>query len=187
MAKNSMGQFIAALRKENGMTQQEVADLLNVSNKSVSRWECDSCAPDLSLIPSIAELFGVTCDELLKGERAATNVAVQRENESKGKNQLNALLNNSISKFKTLIWISLALSFAGFICMFLISYGFYRPVIGFTVMLLFETAAFVISIISINKLKEVKTNTEYFENVDDSLIEKYNHNLGLYSYVAFFQ
>lgn len=70
MAKNSIGQFIAALRKANGMTQQEVADRLNVSNKAVSRWERDECAPDLSVIPALAEMFGITCDELLRGERS---------------------------------------------------------------------------------------------------------------------
>ena len=70
---NSIGQFIAALRKANGLTQQEVAERLNVSNKSVSRWERGECAPDLSLIPALAEMFGVTCDELLKGERINNN------------------------------------------------------------------------------------------------------------------
>lgn len=78
MAKNSIGQFIAALRKANGMTQQNVADRLNVSNKAVSRWERDECAPDLSVIPALAEMFGVTCDELLKGER-------NRESDADGK------------------------------------------------------------------------------------------------------
>lgn len=73
MAKNSIGQFIAALRKANGMTQRNVADRLNVSNKAVSRWERDECAPDLSVIPALAEMFGVTCDELLKGERNSEN------------------------------------------------------------------------------------------------------------------
>ena len=70
MAKNSIGQFIAALRKANGLTQQEVADRLNVSNKAISRWERDECAPDLSVIPALAEMFGITCDELLRGERS---------------------------------------------------------------------------------------------------------------------
>ena len=48
--------FFAALRKANGLTQQDVADRLNVSNKAVSRWERDECAPDISLIPAIAEM-----------------------------------------------------------------------------------------------------------------------------------
>ncbi len=71
MEKKTMGSFLAALRRANGMTQKELAERLNVSDKSVSRWERDDGAPDLALIPVIAEVFGVTCDELLRGERAA--------------------------------------------------------------------------------------------------------------------
>ena len=51
------------------MTQRELAERLFVSDKTVSRWECDECTPELSLIPSIAEIFSVTTDELLRGER----------------------------------------------------------------------------------------------------------------------
>lgn len=57
-------------RKAHGMTQKELAERLNVSDKTVSRWERDDGAPDLSLIPVIAEIFGVTCDELLRGQPA---------------------------------------------------------------------------------------------------------------------
>lgn len=69
MTKKTIGSFLAALRRAQGMTQQELADKLNISNKSVSRWERDECAPDLILIPVIADIFGVTSDELLRGER----------------------------------------------------------------------------------------------------------------------
>ena len=102
MPKNSIGQFIAALRKANGMTQQEVAERLNVSNKAVSRWERDECAPDLSLIPAIAEMFGVTCDELLKGERIL-DVSPQEKKEPKVEKQIRNLINRTLSDFKTLI------------------------------------------------------------------------------------
>ena len=79
MAENTIGQFIAALRKANGLTQQDVADRLNVSNKAVSRWERDECAPDLSVIPALAEMFGVTCDELLKGKRITEPTSSERK------------------------------------------------------------------------------------------------------------
>lgn len=69
MEKKTIGGFIATLRKANGMTQRELAEQLNVSDKTVSRWERNDGAPDLALIPVIAEIFGVTCDELLRGER----------------------------------------------------------------------------------------------------------------------
>ena len=69
MEKKTIGKFISALRKANGMTQKELGEKLFVSDKTVSRWECDECTPELSLIPSIAEIFGITTDELLCGER----------------------------------------------------------------------------------------------------------------------
>lgn len=185
MTNNSIGQFIAALRKANGLTQQAVADKLNVSNKAVSRWERGECAPDLSLIPALAEMFGVTCDELLKGERIPDSRQSEKS-EPKVEKQFKALVNRSISGFKNLIWISLMLSSIGLICMFGISYGFYRPVIGFFVMLLFEAAAFIITAIAINKMKSSKTDNELFENADSLLVEKFNKALGTYSFIAFF-
>ena len=57
MEKKTIGGFIAALRKANGMTQKELAEQLNVSDKTVSRWERDDGAPDLATIPAIAEIF----------------------------------------------------------------------------------------------------------------------------------
>ncbi len=69
MTNKSIGSFLAELRKEKGITQKELADYLNVSDKTVSHWECDNYSPDISVIPLLAEFFGVTCDELLKGEK----------------------------------------------------------------------------------------------------------------------
>lgn len=69
MERATLGQFIAALRKDSGMTQKQLAEILNVSDKTISHWERDESSPDLSMIPIIARVFGVTCDELLGGER----------------------------------------------------------------------------------------------------------------------
>lgn len=82
MNKNTIGKFIAELRREAGFTQKELGEKLSVSYKTVSRWECDETLPDLSLIPVIAEVFGVTADELLRGERkvAASDEIFQKEN-----------------------------------------------------------------------------------------------------------
>ena len=71
MTYKSIGSFLAELRKEKGLTQKELADFLNVSDKTVSHWECDKYSPDISVIPVLAEFFGVTCDEILKGEKKA--------------------------------------------------------------------------------------------------------------------
>ena len=71
MDAKQLGTFIADRRKSLGMTQALLAKKLHVTDKAVSRWERDECAPDLSLIPVISEIFGITSDELLRGQRAA--------------------------------------------------------------------------------------------------------------------
>ena len=185
MSKNTIGQFIAALRKTKGMTQQEVANRLNVSNKAVSRWERDECAPDLSLIPAIAEMFGVTCDELLKGGRILDSTPTERK-EPRVEKQIKNLVTKTLSGFKTMIWISLAIAVVGLVCMFGISYGFYRPIIGFAVMLLFEVCAFVITILAVSQTKDVKNDNELFESAEENLITKFNNILGNLSFVSFF-
>ena len=185
MSKNTIGQFIAALRKTKGMTQQEVANRLNVSNKAVSRWERDECAPDLSLIPAIAEMFGVTCDELLKGGRILDSTPTERK-EPRVEKQIKNLVTKTISGFKTMIWISLAIAVVGLVCMFGISYGFYRPIIGFAVMLLFEVCAFVITILAVSQTKDVKNDNELFESAEEKLIIKFNNQLGNLSFASFF-
>ena len=50
---------IAELRKRNGMTQQELGDILSVSDKTVSKWENGICFPDINLLPELSEIFNV--------------------------------------------------------------------------------------------------------------------------------
>lgn len=185
MSNNSIGQFIAILRKANGMTQQDVADRLNVSNKAVSRWERDESAPDISLIPALAEMFGVTCDELLRGERI-TEHAHEEKRDVKAEKQLNALINRAISNFKMMCWISIAVSIVGFIAWFGTSYAFARPDIGFPIMLLIEVVAVLLTAIATSRMKETKSDNEMFGNVDVAMQDKFNRVLGSYSFNAFF-
>ncbi|MDE7182120.1 MAG: helix-turn-helix domain-containing protein [Clostridia bacterium] len=69
MSRQTMGEFLAVLRKANGYTQQEVAEKLNISNRTLSSWETDRTTPDILLLPAIAELYNVTVDELVRGAR----------------------------------------------------------------------------------------------------------------------
>lgn len=69
MAKQPIGEFLCTLRKAHGYTQQEVADKLGVSNRTISAWEQGRAYPDLLTLPAIAEIYGVTADEILNGER----------------------------------------------------------------------------------------------------------------------
>ena len=62
------GKLIAELRKKQGLTQQQLADKLNLSNKTISKWESGSGSPDISNLPVLADALGISVDELLKGE-----------------------------------------------------------------------------------------------------------------------
>ncbi|MBE7000862.1 MAG: helix-turn-helix transcriptional regulator [Ruminococcaceae bacterium] len=65
----TLGSRIAALRREKGLKQDELAEKLGVSPQAVSKWENDISCPDISLLPALAELLGVTVDELLSGKK----------------------------------------------------------------------------------------------------------------------
>ena len=69
MDQIKIGKFIATLRKEQNMTQVELASKLGVTDRAVSKWENGRGLPDLSLVVSLAEVLGVTINELLSGER----------------------------------------------------------------------------------------------------------------------
>ena len=63
------GEFLSALRKARGLTQEQVAEELCVSNKTISKWESGSGLPDITILPDLAEFYGVTADDLLAGRR----------------------------------------------------------------------------------------------------------------------
>ena len=69
MEQIKTGKFIAELRKEKGMTQEQLGERLGVNSRSVSRWENGHGMPDISLLLTLADVLGVTVQELLEGSR----------------------------------------------------------------------------------------------------------------------
>jgi len=69
--KKTLGMMIAELRKEKGMTQLELAEKMGVTDKAVSKWERDLSCPDINSLPNLAEILGVTVDELMQIKREA--------------------------------------------------------------------------------------------------------------------
>lgn len=69
--KKTLGMMIAQLRKEKGMTQLELAEKMGVTDKAVSKWERDLSCPDINSLPNLAEILGVTVDELMQVKREA--------------------------------------------------------------------------------------------------------------------
>ena len=140
MERRTVGGFIAVLRKANGMTQKELAEKLNVSDKAVSRWERDECAPDLTLIPVLAEIFGVTSDELLRGEKA-TAKQTEEAAAAKTQKQLDRLLESNASKLKIRSIISSGIAAVGLIAAMICNSALLRSSLGFFVGCIFYLAA----------------------------------------------
>lgn len=156
MEKKTIGGFIAALRKANGMTQKDLADRLNVSDKTVSRWERDEGTPDLSLIPVIAEIFGVTCDELLRGERRSPEErnAPQEDcySTQKGEKQRQRLLNSALFQYRTQTYVSIGISCLGLIAALICNLVFLKAVLGFLCGTIFYVVSFACQAIFVNRV-----------------------------------
>ncbi len=90
------------------MTQQEVADKLNVSNKTVSKWERDEGCPEIMMLPALAELYSVTVDEILRGERIIRAESEERKNE-KSEERLKYLSEKATVRFTNCSIISVVL------------------------------------------------------------------------------
>ena len=70
----TIGKRIAALRREKGLKQDDLARMLEVSPQAVSKWENDQTCPDISLLPKLAQILGVSVDELLSGKQETSPI-----------------------------------------------------------------------------------------------------------------
>ena len=69
--KKTLGTMIAELRKQHGMTQLELAEKMGVTDKAVSKWKRDLSCPDINSIPNLAEILGVSVEELMQVKKEA--------------------------------------------------------------------------------------------------------------------
>lgn len=69
MDQQKIGVFLKKLRKEKGLTQEQLAEQVHVSNRAVSRWENGYTMPDLSILVELADFYGVDIREIINGER----------------------------------------------------------------------------------------------------------------------
>ncbi|MBR6609776.1 MAG: helix-turn-helix transcriptional regulator [Oscillospiraceae bacterium] len=79
MNQQRMGQFLKYLRKDKGLTQEQLAEHFNVSSRTVSRWETGSNMPDVNMLIELAEFYDMDIREIIDGERKSENM----DNETK--------------------------------------------------------------------------------------------------------
>ncbi len=161
MEKKTIGKFIAVLRKAHGMTQKELGDRLYVSDKTVSRWERDECTPELSLIPVIAEIFGITTDELLRGERNApagegkapetTETAAYQK--KKSDKQWKSLLHRRMTTYQNLTYLSVGLPIVGLLGAAIANLALTRGLVGFCIAAAFVLASVICQLCFVSNAK----------------------------------
>lgn len=166
MEKKTIGKFIATLRKANGMTQKELGEKLFVSDKTISRWERDECEPELSLIPVIAEIFNISTDELLRGERIPATPISEENYKIKTEKQVKRMLKSRLLNFKNRLLFCLGITILGVLVALLCNFAFYRAILGFCI----SAITFTLSVILIFYFLE---NTYLkADNEEDFFIDK---------------
>ena len=96
MDQEKIGVFISTLRKEQGMTQQQLADAIGVSNKTISKWECGKGMPELALMVPLCNILQISINELLSGEHLENGYTEKAE-----VNMMNLLQETENSKKKS--------------------------------------------------------------------------------------
>ncbi len=103
MDQQKIGKFIAECRKEKGLTQAQLAEMLGITNRAVSKWENSKSLPDVSIMTQLCEILGVSVNELLKGEK----ITAEQYEESAEKNltQIAGEAEKKASQNKILIFV----------------------------------------------------------------------------------
>ncbi len=147
----SIGERLINLRKSKNLSQEQVADKLNVTRQTISKWETDQSMPDLDKIIPICELFGITTDELLSGVvKEKEEVMIEDQREIRKKKSLGIGL-GVLGYFVAIAWIMVTIP------VFRIN-----PIVSSAIFLLIcGVATFIIVYTSINykvKVEEKKEN-----------------------------
>ena len=77
--KETFGQRFSRLRKQRGFTQEELAEKFGISGQAVSKWENDASMPDISILPELSDVLGVSLNELLGKEESAARIVPPEE------------------------------------------------------------------------------------------------------------
>ena len=93
MDQIKIGKFIADMRKKKGLTQKQLAELLNVTDKTVSKWETGHHLPDALLLQELSFVLKVDIDELLAGEEFSSKEISSEEYMKKSENNILGLVN----------------------------------------------------------------------------------------------
>lgn len=158
MDKVEIGSVIARQRKEKGLTQKQLADMLKVSNKTIPKWETGEGFPDITILPALAETLSITVDELLSGD------PIKDRNNFKNDaiECAEYLASKTILRFKNACVLSNAFSIFG-VAAYWILWHESHNVLSILVAFIFGLVSGCISLIEYNTLQtQIKNLMDYF-------------------------
>lgn len=157
----SLGTRLLNLRKSKQLSQEEVADKLNVTRQTVSKWETDQSTPDFDKIVPLCELYEITADELLTGKKQGEVI----ENSIVAENELNIDIDNNKRKFARGIGKSILLYFFAIAwIMITIPVFLMNPIVASAIFLLICGLATYVMVYTCIVYKKKKVKVENNEN-----------------------
>lgn len=131
----NISQKILLQRKKKGISQEDLANALNVSRQAVSKWESSQSVPDMDKIVALSSYFNITTDYLLKDEietidgadnYSSKNVDIQMLNKELSENDFQNIRYEAEKKKHTSYWLLIIAPFIMILIIFIFYYGFYR-------------------------------------------------------------
>lgn len=139
MDQIKIGAFIAEIRKGKKLTQKQLAEQLNISDKTISKWECGKGLPEVSLMLPLCEILEINVNELLAGEK----LSMDNYHEKAEENMMNLLKEKAESKKRLIISFIIAITSAITLTIFVVLVG-YTDLSTFTKILLIVYATVVV-------------------------------------------
>lgn len=155
----SLGERLLDLRKSKHLSQEEVADKLNVSRQTISKWETDSSTPDFDKIIPICELFEISTEELLTGVKEEKEITIESYNNDVRKHKAKGIGIGIFSYFVAIVWIMITVASLKM-----------DPVIASGVFLLIcgiGTAIIIYTCMVYKEKKEKKVENPLLKKIDD--------------------
>ena len=153
------GRFIAEERKKKGYTQKQLAEKLNISDKTISKWECGNGFPEVSLLLPLCDELGITVNDLLSGE-----IVPREDYQKKAENNMVEMIREREANKKqfTLTLLLGGVSLAAFLTL-LIVVCVYTDVIPLTVKLILLAIACVIFTVGVTAVMEGQRKIGYYQ------------------------
>lgn len=94
--KKTLGTMISSLRKDKGMTQLELAEIMGVTDKAVSKWERDLSRPDINSIPKLAEILEISVEDLIQGKTETKEQDTKEKKENISRNKVDEIIDTAL-------------------------------------------------------------------------------------------